>query len=359
MKTILKLSVIFLMLGSVAQAQVGINTLDPDTSAILHIYSNTKGVLLPTVDSNARAGLAVIPAAAEGLLVYDSVDKVYHFFNRKTGKWLALNPFQTTDEVGDPGSGTDDIRLADRFQNRNVVIGGGNADSDAKLHVKGNVRSSGTVYAENANITNTISTKDVRVSDSTWSKKIGSDTTTTNMAHITTAKVTNVVDANTILADSIHTATVRAISSYGRVPVGAIVMWTGTAPPDTCWKIITEMGGRFPVGAGTVGDGITYTAGNNYDNSSRQGQNMVTLNSTQVPNHSHGIIVETYGSYDVSNAGSTRTAVSGLGGTVWQSGTNRPGISTNSTTGGGGSHENRPPFFGVHFIKKTSNNCPD
>jgi len=178
MKTISpsKLFIIFLLFSFTAKAQVGINILDPDTTAILHIHSDNKGVLLPIVDSAIRAPLTINNApTADGLLVYDSIDKIYYFFNRKTREWLALNPFQVN-ETTHTNDTTGDVRLASRFENRNMVIGQGNADSNAKLHVKGNIKSDSTIFAKNADITGgRIDAKNAYISDSTWSKKIGSD----------------------------------------------------------------------------------------------------------------------------------------------------------------------------------------
>ena len=67
-------------------SQVGIGTTNPDTSSILDITSTTQGVLTPrmtTVQRNA------ISSPAEGLLVFDTDESVFYFYNG--GSWEAFD----------------------------------------------------------------------------------------------------------------------------------------------------------------------------------------------------------------------------------------------------------------------------
>ena len=52
-------------------AQVGIGTANPDPSAILHIQSTNKGVLLPKVDLQNLTDKYTVSNPKEGLLVYN------------------------------------------------------------------------------------------------------------------------------------------------------------------------------------------------------------------------------------------------------------------------------------------------
>ena len=61
-----------------AQDSIGIGTAAPDASAILDITSNTQGILIPRMDSNARKSIA---HPAMGLMVYDSSTNVFWFFD--------------------------------------------------------------------------------------------------------------------------------------------------------------------------------------------------------------------------------------------------------------------------------------
>lgn len=381
-----KLLIIFLLLGFTAKAQVGVNTLNPDSSAILHIYSNSKGVLLPILVDTTRSGLTVQNApTADGLLVYDSIDKVYYFFNRATRKWLALNPFQVNEETH-ANDTTGDVRLAPNFRDRNVVIGGDSSRATAKLHVHGNIKSTNEIYAE----------------DSIWSPKIGSTTASISNVHATTANINNiqtrvadidVARVNTIQVDSIHATVVH---SNSLVPIGTIIMWTPNAPdgvlnvPD-CWEEVEELRGRFPVGVGSLGTD-SYTA------RGTGGEPRIALQAHEMPRHQHvsphlssqsiatnssGLVLHKIMSwgYDLSHRRSPGTNVwNGIlnisdnndGGlytrTSWAGGKIDTGIhgyvnasSANSgfSDANGELHENRPPFYGVYFIRKISNNCPN
>lgn len=66
------------------QAQVGINILAPDTSAILHLESVTRGLLLPRLTNTQRNSI-VQPKA--GLQIYNTTDSVMQYFNGRC--WLA------------------------------------------------------------------------------------------------------------------------------------------------------------------------------------------------------------------------------------------------------------------------------
>ncbi len=215
------ITLLLLIAASTTQAQVGINTLTPDTTAILHVYSDNKGVLLPVLNNSNRNSLGQAPAA-EGLLVYDSIDKVYYFFNRATKEWLAMNPFQTTENSSGNSDG-DDVRLAEKFRNRNVVIGSGPADINAKLLVHGNIKSDNTISAQDAKITSNITSSSLNTATANISTR----------ATITTAQISNITgttQANTIILDSISAKAIRADAFYGAVPIGTIVIISMTFP---------------------------------------------------------------------------------------------------------------------------------
>ncbi len=65
-------------------AQVGINILVPDTSAILHLESTTRGLLLPRLTTTQRDNI-VQPKA--GLQVYNTTDSVMQYYNGRC--WLS------------------------------------------------------------------------------------------------------------------------------------------------------------------------------------------------------------------------------------------------------------------------------
>ncbi|MFD2914608.1 cell wall anchor protein [Psychroserpens luteus] len=68
-----------------AIAQVGIGTITPDASAMLDLTSTDKGMLAPRMTSIQRIAIS---SPAEGLLVFDTDENVFYFYNG--GSWLPL-----------------------------------------------------------------------------------------------------------------------------------------------------------------------------------------------------------------------------------------------------------------------------
>lgn len=137
--------------------------------------------------------------------------------------------------------------------------------------------------------------------------------------------------------------------------VGMIIMWSGSI--DTIpsgWQICDGTNGtpdlrnRFIVGAGS-----SYSVGN------KGGSNSVTLTTSQIPSHTHsmqssGAHTHTYDGMDWEyrryDSGSSDSVV----GDEASSTTGSSGAHTHTidSTGGGGSHENRPPYYALAYIMK-------
>lgn len=129
--------------------------------------------------------------------------------------------------------------------------------------------------------------------------------------------------------------------SSGGVPVGTIVIWSGTAEdiPEG-WALCDGQGGRpdlrdkFVLGAGT-----SHAVG------STGGSETVTLTTGQMPSHSHTlslsvVIPEQQYVQDGSNSIYAFSATN----------------SNKNTTsvGGGEAHENMPPYYALYYIIKTA-----
>lgn len=144
-------------------------------------------------------------------------------------------------------------------------------------------------------------------------------------------------------------------------PQGAIVIWAGTlATIPSGWALCDGLDGRpnlldrFVRGINTAIQNPGLTGG----------QATVTLTISQMPSHTHTPI--SGGTHDHTiplgtSSGSTgvRTGTGLDGGNGLDLGDESPPIESGSGatgfTGGGGAHNNIPPFFEVAYIIKTAN----
>ncbi|MDC0339247.1 tail fiber protein, partial [Flavobacteriales bacterium] len=177
---------------------------------------------------------------------------------------------------------------------------------------------------------------------------------------------------------------------FALVPVGGIIMWTGSAVPSgwalcnggTYGKIdgsgnITspDLKGRFIVGVDP--------SDTDYDDigiNGNVGTKTTTLTQSQMPSHTHTLNIVSGGNHqhkaliDHGGGGSYGTDP-GPGNAMWTDGDNDSGMSSNnpiangilptdyqgshdhsgssnSPTGANASHENRPPYYALAFIIK-------
>ena len=118
----MKLNLIFSALGGLLFAQngqVGINTPQPNSSAVLEISADPppnstittkKGLLLPKVSLLSNGHVATVPAPAKGLMVYNLTDagafpnevkaNTYYYWNGT--KWMAIALYSFVEEAVKP-----------------------------------------------------------------------------------------------------------------------------------------------------------------------------------------------------------------------------------------------------------------
>lgn len=77
----------FLFLFTAANAQIGIGTVTPNATSILDITSTTQGMLAPRMTTAQRIA---ITNPAESLLVFDTTDKAFYFYNTLTTAWIKI-----------------------------------------------------------------------------------------------------------------------------------------------------------------------------------------------------------------------------------------------------------------------------
>ena len=85
---------LFFLLLSTANvfSQVGIGTVAPETSSMLDVSSTTKGMLTPRMTTAQRAAIV---SPADGLMVYDTDLKAFHYYNSSTVVWTVVNSAST------------------------------------------------------------------------------------------------------------------------------------------------------------------------------------------------------------------------------------------------------------------------
>lgn len=84
---LIKLLFLSILFTSFSYAQVGIGTTNPDTSAMLDIKSDSQGLLAPRMDTADRNAIA---SPAEGLLVFDTDEDAFYYYDTTGSTWVKL-----------------------------------------------------------------------------------------------------------------------------------------------------------------------------------------------------------------------------------------------------------------------------
>jgi microcystin-dependent protein len=228
---------------------------------------------------------------------------------------------------------------------------------------------------------------EIGASESTWGEKLNNNfDSIDDLLDGTTAIAPNLTQGSWKVGGTAITASAAEINllagQTSLVPSGVIVMWSGSvASVPSGWYICDgnngtpNLTGKFVVNA-DADTGGTYNVGDT------GGANSVTLDATQIPSHTHSFS----GSGTTSTGGAHTHDLkfsdndSGGGTGLYFSGeTNRAGLRTSSyisytatasvqsagshnhsfsvtgttgTSGGGASHENRPPYYALAYIMK-------
>lgn len=191
------------------------------------------------------------------------------------------------------------------------------------------------------------------------SRSLGDFTVTTNLS----------VGAAVSVAGKV---TAGSFAGFGSVPIGGIIMWSGTTPPDG-WRLCdgTKIGnittpdlqGRFVLAAGT-GDGLTPRRLGD-----KEGTETQALKVDELPAHKHentassseaGAHTHTYHSGWGSDRGiaSGKWSTDEIGWTRHENTTSTNGNHThtitmqNASTGAGLPHNNMPPYYVLAFIMR-------
>ena len=141
-----------LLLQLQAQQNVGIGTNTPHASALLHLNSTTKGLLIPRM---ATADRLLITSPADGLMVYDTDIKNFWYYDGVAATWKELNGINGSLPAGAAGNtlrhdGTSWI--ADTYlSNDGSRIGIGISSPSEGLHSDSSVKIGNSVWSSSAN----------------------------------------------------------------------------------------------------------------------------------------------------------------------------------------------------------------
>ncbi|WP_133240842.1 hypothetical protein [Marixanthomonas spongiae] len=149
-------------------AQVGIGTTNPDPSSMLDIQSDSQGLLAPRMDTAARNAIA---NPAESLLVFDTDEDAFYYYDTAGTKWVKLltnnverdNYVLVKDETDFPTSGTLDentyyeingtITLTKSINLNNAYVSGMDANEDILSFPGGTVFKGTTTGGSIRNVT--------------------------------------------------------------------------------------------------------------------------------------------------------------------------------------------------------------
>ena len=150
-----------------------------------------------------------------------------------------------------------------------------------------------------------------------------------------------------VVNGNVRTSTSGTISGYGTIPVGGIIMWSGSASdvPDG-WALCDgrtanerttpDLRGRFIVGYDSS-DSDYNTVGK------KGGERKHTLTTDEMPSHNHSY---EFRAYDLTASWKDQRNFYAV-----SKGNNMESASTKNT-GGNQAHENRPPYYAMCFIMR-------
>jgi len=343
-----KLSLLFtLVLAGQLHAQVGINNPNPEETSILELKSFKRGFLLPRMDAQRRSEI-IDPAL--GLVVYDTDYDMLFVFNENesSGTWFGTTPFRyyTNSSTASTNNVFTDPQVG------NVVIGlsssSNTLETAAKLNVHGSLRV-GEVPSASSDV------PDNGLYVSGQSRLDGG---------LDVRGTVGTTSGGSKTSDGYYLTT---FYGKGAVPVGGIIMWSGTTPPDG-WALCNgssgtpNLSGRFIV-----------ASGGGYSYGSTGGESSVTLTASEIPKHTHSVTASGTAASNGSHNHSTNSPdhyrqddagddeYAGGDGRAHRASTDYDGAHVHTVTvsgtaaqqsSGGSSHENRPPFYALAFIMR-------
>ena len=140
-----------------------------------------------------------------------------------------------------------------------------------------------------------------------------------------------------VYADNVYA---NNISGGGSIPTGGIIIWSGAANAIPSGWVLCDGNNSTP----DLRDRFVVGAGSGYSVGNTGGAASVTLTTNQIPSHTH--------SYSSANHPTSSGPEQNQSGGPEDRTTFNVSKTTGST-GGGQSHENRPPYYALCYIMKT------
>jgi microcystin-dependent protein len=151
--------------------------------------------------------------------------------------------------------------------------------------------------------------------------------------------------------------TATTFNGNGTIPVGGIIMWSGTTTP-VGWQLCngTDLPSSSPLRPNItktpdlrnrfiVGSGSSYAIGD------IGGANSVTLSIAQMPSHNHGFPMD---NEKVGGGSATVADIFDSGIPLQENELAKYRNQSTQYTGGNEAHENRPPYYALAFIMRTA-----
>lgn len=153
MKNILMLLSFTFFLNNIwAQQNIGIGISSPDASAILHVNSNSKGLLIPRMTASEKL---LISSPANGLLVFDTDTNNFWYWDAVATTWKELNSVSNILPVGALNNTIRHdgaIWMADNYlNNTGTKVGIGIGSPTEGLHIDSSVKIGNSVWSTPTN----------------------------------------------------------------------------------------------------------------------------------------------------------------------------------------------------------------
>ena len=329
--------IVFTLVTFKINAQIGINTLAPDTTAALDIYPKANsggkmGILIPRLGETTRLSMT---KAGKGLMVYDTTNLMFYVnLTSGTPTWYAINPWVTSATASAPNA---------MYTNSTVAnVGIGTTTPTVRLDVNGSIKSNSVIS------TNTLTTNTLSVT--------GFATNALVPTGLISMFSGTLVPAGWGLCDGTVQNGLQTPDLRGKFVIG---FDTYSPPPldiPTSREVVVPAPGASVTPAVAPNDGVTKNYGA-IGNTGGETGHLLSSNESGSPPHTHSVNPHSHpiatGQNVYEPGGLVPRGDSSYAHNSPQT-TDAVGLTTNANTAANASltHENRPPYYVLAYIIK-------